>query len=82
MISPLVMWKQYCFPSVVKLGGDEEMLHNMLSSFVQHGKNAMGKLSAHKDSVLLFTIKRLPMPMVLESNRDWNWRLVDVTGDA
>jgi hypothetical protein len=30
----------------------------------------------------LFTIKRLPMPMVLESNRDWNWRLVDVTGDA
>ena len=33
-----------------QLGGDEEMLHNMLSSFVQHGKNAMGKLSAHKDS--------------------------------
>ena len=33
-----------------QLGGDEELLKNMLSSFVQHGKNAMSKLCALKDS--------------------------------
>ena len=32
-----------------QLGGDEDMLHNLLSSFVQHGKHAVNGLSAAKD---------------------------------
>ena len=69
VISPRVMWKQYCLPSVVSTSlyrlcfTDSRCDAKTLSSTAACGTVGPQCFSAHSDSVLLFTMNRLPMPI-------------------
>ena len=70
MISPRVMWNTYCLPSVVSTSAKRFSLALARSAAKTLSHTALGFtagpqcLTAHRVSVLLFTMNRLPMPMV------------------